>query len=347
MSRYICNNKNLHDKNITQGPVNTGNVKTGVLLTNLGTPEAPNASALRVYLKQFLSDPRVVEIPRLIWLIILHGIILRVRPAKSAKLYQSIWTDQGSPLMVISKQQQQKVQQQLNTLYGDDVEVALAMRYGKPDIASALKSFQAKGVNKIVVLPLYPQYSGPTTGSTFDAITNEIKQWRWIPSLHFISGYHDSADYISALANSIAEQFEQHGQPEKLLMSFHGMPKLFLDNGDPYYCFCQKTARLVAEKLNLNSNQYVACFQSRFGKAEWLKPYTDDVLAQLAQDGVKNVAIVSPAFSADCLETLEELEHESREVFLSHGGKSYHYIPALNDRDDHINSIVNLLKPHI
>lgn len=347
MSRYKCNNKNLHDNNMTKGPAKIGAVKTGVLLTNLGTPEAPTASALRTYLAEFLSDPRVVEIPRIVWLIILHGIILRVRPKKSAKLYQSIWTDEGSPLLVITKQQQAKVAAQIRQTYGDSVEVGIAMRYGELSISKALKAFQAKGVNKIIALPLYPQFSGPTTASTFDAISTELQTWRWIPSLHFISGYHDNPLYINALAASIEEHIALHGKPEKLLFSYHGMPKLFLENGDPYYCFCQKTTRLVIEKLGLSESDYLTTFQSRFGKAEWLKPYTDTCLEEFATQGIKKVAIISPAFSADCLETLEELEVESRKVFIESGGTEFHYINALNDRDDHIDAMVSLITPHI
>ncbi|WP_286263193.1 ferrochelatase [Thalassotalea atypica] len=324
--------------------VHNSKAKTGVLLTNLGTPSEPTAGALRTYLREFLSDPRVVEIPRFIWMIILHGIILRIRPAKSAKLYQSIWTDQGSPLLAISEQQTEKVRKKITSKYGDTVIVDLAMRYGEPSIAKALKNFQQQGVNNIIVLPLYPQYAGPTTGSTFDAITDELKTWRWIPSLHFLSSYHDDAMYIKALVNSISEHFAEFGQPKKLVFSYHGMPKLFHSQGDPYYCFCVKTTRLVIEQLGLADEDYVMTFQSRFGKAEWLKPYTDATLASLPEQGVKDVAIISPAFSADCLETLEELESENREIFIEAGGESYRYIPALNSRDDHIEAISGLVQ---
>ncbi len=337
MSRFKGRGKEVHDSK----------AHTGILLTNLGTPDEPTPSALRRYLKEFLSDPRVVEIPRLVWLVILHGIILRVRPAKSAKLYESIWTDEGSPLLVISKKQQQKLAQQIQNDYGDEVIVDVAMRYGQPSIKDALQRFQAKGLKKIVILPLYPQYAGPTTASTFDAVTNEIKQWRWIPQLHFISSYHDNSHYIQALANSIKEHIQDKGKPEKLVFSYHGMPKAFHDWGDPYFCFCQKTTRLVAESLNLNEDEYIVTFQSRFGKAEWLKPYTDETLESLAKSGTKNVAIISPAFSVDCLETLEELVHENKEVFIEAGGKEYHYIPALNDRHDHILVMQDLVKPYL
>ncbi len=347
MSRYINHTKNLHDKNITTGPADTGVVKTGVLLTNLGTPDAPSEGALRIYLREFLSDPRVVEIPRVVWMIILHGIILRVRPSKSAKLYQTIWTEQGSPLLVNSRAIQQKVAADIKDEHGDSVTVAIAMRYGNPSISKALQEFQQQGVNKIIVLPLYPQYAGPTTGSTFDAVSKEIQTWRWIPSLHFISGYHDNSDYIASLVNSISEHFKQHGKPDKLVLSFHGMPQLFLEWGDPYFCFCHKTTRLVVEKLGLAKSDYCISFQSRFGKAEWLKPYTDSCLKEFAEQGVRKVAVISPAFSVDCLETLEELEEQSRQVFLDAGGEEFHYIKALNDRDDHIKAMTGILRPHI
>ncbi|MFD2165192.1 ferrochelatase [Thalassotalea euphylliae] len=337
MSRYRGLDKSIHDRKL----------KTGVLLTNLGTPDAPTPAALRTYLSEFLSDPRVVEIPRLVWMIILHGIILRVRPAKSAKLYKSIWTEDGSPLMAISKAQTAKVKQHLHKTYGEDVTVDVAMRYGNPSIKEALNRFQKNGVNNIVILPLYPQFAGPTTASCFDAAVKEVSGWRWIPSIHFISSYHDHPLYIQALANSVREHIEAHGKPEKLVLSYHGMPKLFHDNGDPYYCFCAKTTRLLAEALEMKEDEFVMTFQSRFGKAEWLKPYTDETLADLAKQGIKHVAIASPAFSADCLETLEELVEENREEFIDAGGETYHYIPALNDRDDHIEMMLDLLKPHI
>ena len=224
MARFLGRTKELHNKK----------ANVGVLITNLGTPEAPTSTGLRNFLREFLSDPRVVEIPRVVWMIILHGIILRVRPKKSAALYKSVWTDEGSPLMVISKQQEVKIRQSLTEKYGDDVTLALAMRYGEPTIEKALNSFQESGVNDIVILPLYQQYSGPTTASTFDAVVKTIQKWRWIPSLRFISGYHDNPKYIKALAHSVTQHIEQHGKPDKLVLSYHGMPKLFLEQGDPY-----------------------------------------------------------------------------------------------------------------
>ena len=328
-------------------------VRTGVLLTNLGSPDAPTTSAVRTYLREFLSDPRVVEIPRLIWLIILHGIILRVRPKKSAALYKSVWTDDGAPLLVISRAQHQKIAKQLQDKYGNDVIVDLAMRYGNPSISSVLQKFQQQGVNNLVVLPLYPQYAGPTTASTFDAVSKELQKWRYIPNLNFINSYHDNKGYINALANSISEHISAHGKPDKLVLSYHGMPELFYQWGDPYYDFCKETtdllrqelqSRVKNEEIKFNDDFFVMTFQSRFGKAEWLKPYTDETLESLPKAGNKHIAIISPAFSADCLETLEELEGENREVFMEAGGEQYHYIAALNDRDDHIDALVNILE---
>lgn len=324
----------FHNKNVAS------RVTTGVLLVNLGTPDAPTTPAVRRYLAEFLSDPRVIEIPALVWKLILHGIILRVRPKKSAALYQSIWTDEGSPLLAISQHQQAAIQAQL----GDDVSVKLGMRYGNPSIASALREFREAGIQRIIVLPLYPQYAAPTTGSVFDAVARELMTWRWVPELDFINGYVNHPLYINALANSIREHIDAQGVPQKIIFSYHGMPKRNLELGDPYYCFCMKTTRLVQEKLALDPALCLSTFQSRFGYAEWLQPYTDKTLEALPGNGVKHIAIVSPAFSADCLETLEELAEQNREIFLHSGGEIYHYIPALNDRADHIEALVDIIK---
>jgi ferrochelatase len=325
-------------------------LQVGVLLTNLGSPSEPTEKAVRIYLREFLSDPRVVEIPRFIWMLILHGIVLRFRPKKSAKLYESVWTEQGAPLVVISQAQQQKAEREIKNQFGDDVIVDVAMRYGEPSISSVLQKFQQAGVDKLVVLPLYPQYAGPTTASTFDAVSKELQKWRYVPSLHFINSYHNNPLYIEALANSITEHVSEHGIPDKLVLSYHGMPELFYKRGDPYFECCQITTELVKKALltrdiGLTDETLVMTFQSRFGKAKWLQPYTDVTLAALAKEGTKHIAIISPAFSADCLETLEELEGENREVFMEAGGEKYHYIAALNDRDDHISAIVNVLIP--
>lgn len=339
MSRFSGITDNPHEGRFHQ--------KTGILLTNLGSPDAPTAKALRVYLKEFLSDPRIVEIPRLIWLIILHGIILRVRPKRSAKLYDSIWTENGSPLTHITRLQRDKLSNVLEQKGYTGTEVVMAMRYGNPSIEAGLEALREKGFTRIVVFPLYPQYSSPTTGSTFDAVSNVLRKWRWVPELHFISGYHKTSAYIESLANSIREDLEKNGIPDKIVFSYHGMPKLFLDNGDPYHCLCLQTTRLVVEKLGLDDDKVISTFQSRFGKAEWLKPYTDETLKSFPSQGIKNVAIISPAFSADCLETLEELEGENREIFEEAGGEKYRYISALNDRDDHIEAMFQVLKPNL
>lgn len=358
-SRFSAKKNNTH--NVLE---DENGITTGILLTNLGSPAAPTTGAVRKYLREFLSDPRVVEIPRIIWLIILHGIILRIRPKKSAKLYKSIWTEQGAPLLVISKAQQEKVALKLREKYGQSVIVDLAMRYGEPSIPSVLQKFQQQGVNNLIVLPLYPQYAGPTTASTFDAVSKELKKWRFVPSLNFINSYHNNHQYIKALANSIEEHFAEHGVPDKLILSYHGMPELFYQWGDPYYDFCKITTNLLKQELltrsnssnentalsttaNLSDDNFIMTFQSRFGKAQWLQPYTDETLEKLAKEGNKHVAIISPAFSADCLETLEELEHENRDVFMEAGGQTYYYIAALNDRDDHIDAIVSILEPKL
>lgn len=320
--------------------------KVAVLLLNLGTPDAPTPAAVRRYLAEFLADPRVVEIPRLLWMLILHGIILRVRPAKSAALYQKVWTEAGSPLMDISLKQKQKLQQKLIE-DGHDVSVHLAMRYGNPSVASTLQQLHQQGVDNIVVLPLYPQYAAPTTGSAFDAIARELSQWRYIPSLHFINTYHDNPDFIAALTASIEADFRSHGKPQKLVLSYHGMPERNLHLGDPYYCFCSKTTRLVTERLGLAPDEFVMTFQSRFGKAKWLQPYTDVTISALPAQGVRDVAIVCPAFSADCLETLEEIVGENGHLFAQAGGEKFRYIAALNDDNAHIVMMANLVKPYI
>lgn len=338
MNRFTALTEQAHEKK---------NNRTGILITNLGTPDEPDTASVRRYLNEFLSDPRVVEIPRLVWLVILHGIILRVRPAKSARLYKSIWTEDGSPLMAIGKRQRDRLEQVLRDSGQQDFELKLAMRYGKPSITGSLRAFQQQGIHRVVVLPLYPQYAGPTTGSTFDVVTNELRQWRWVPELHFINSYHDHTLYIEALAKSIRKHFDEYGKPQKLVLSYHGMPKRNLMLGDPYHCQCQKTTRLVVEQLGLGEEEYVTTFQSRFGKAEWLQPYTDATLESLPGQGIKDVAIISPAFSADCLETIEELDQENRKIFMDAGGEQYRYIPCLNDDDDHISLMMELVQPYL
>ena len=280
--------------------------KTGVLLVNLGTPDEATPSAVRRYLAEFLADPRVVEIPKLLWMLILHGIILRVRPAKSAALYQQVWTKDGSPLMDITKRQTKKLAEHFEQV-GEDVSVQFCMRYGQPSEYSTLQKMYKEGVDKLVVLPLYPQYAAPTTASAFDAIAKELMSWRYLPALHFINTYHDNPDFIDALAASITKDFALNGQPQKLVLSYHGMPERNLHLGDPYYCFCMPTTKLLVQKLGLNEEQYITTFQSRFGKAKWLMPYTDATMESLPGQGTTDIAVVCPAFSAHCLETLEEI----------------------------------------
>ncbi|MCC8999218.1 MAG: ferrochelatase [Candidatus Contendobacter sp.] len=318
---------------------------TGILLANLGTPDAPTPAAVRRYLAEFLWDSRVVEIPRLLWWLILHGVILRVRPAQSARKYQHIWTADGSPLLAISRRQSAAVAAQLAERYPGPVRVALGMRYGNPSIASALAELQAAGARRVLVLPLYPQYSAATVASTFDAIAAELRTWRWLPELRLITHYHDDPGYLDAVADSIrAAHIGQAG--ERLLFSFHGLPQRNLFAGDPYHCQCHKTARLVAERLELLPEQWAVAFQSRFGRARWLQPYTSALLADWAKAGVKSVTVVCPGFAADCLETLEEIAVENRQVFLDAGGEQYRYLPALNDAPAHIEMLAGLIGRH-
>ena len=337
MSRYSGEQDHRHDATEC----------LGVLLVNLGSPDAPTTSAVRRYLAEFLWDPRVVEIPRPLWWMILHGMVLRLRPSRSAHAYQRVWTDDGSPLLVISQRQARAMQEALTARYGERVQVALAMRYGNPSIKAGLDQLRAANARRIVVLPLYPQYSAATSGTVFDAVSAELKTWRWVPELRFINHYHDDDAYIAALVNSIRESWAQHGQAERLLFSFHGMPKRTLRAGDPYYCQCQKTARRVVERLALPEDRWQVTFQSRFGRAEWLQPYTDKTLRQWVHDGIKHVDVVCPGFSADCLETLEEIAMQNKEAFLAAGGARLHYITALNDRPDHIAALAGLLVRHL
>jgi protoporphyrin/coproporphyrin ferrochelatase len=303
---------------------------TAILLCNLGTPDAPTAPALRRYLAEFLSDPRVVEIPRPVWWLILHGIILRLRPKKSAAKYASIWTPEGSPLKVWTQKQALMLRGYLATR-GHTVEVRYAMRYGNPSIASQLDQLKADGATRILILPAYPQYSGTTTASVFDAVYSWAARIRRIPEFRFVNNYHDDPGYINALADRIRTHWRHYGQAGQLVMSFHGVPERTLKLGDPYHCECHKTARLLAEKLGLGKDRYKVTFQSRFGKAKWLEPYTEPTLIKMAQAGIQRVDVVCPGFTGDCLETLEEIAMEARHAFLQAGGKEFHYIECLND----------------
>ena len=317
---------------------------TGILLVNLGTPDAPTPAAVRRYLAEFLADPRVVEFPRILWRLILHGIILRVRPARVAKAYAKVWTSDGSPLLVQSQSICNKLQLHLKQQMPGPVHAELAMCYGNPSVASALTRLREKGIERLLVLPLYPQYSATTTGAVFDAVTKVLTQWRWLPAFRMLMQYHDHPLYIRAIADQIKQSRQQNGGSDKLILSFHGIPQRYFNNGDPYYCHCQKTARLIAEHLGLAADDWMLAFQSRFGREPWLQPYLDKTLEGMPQTGIKSVEIVAPGFAADCLETLEELALQNAELFKQHGGESYHYIPALNDSDAHIELLVNLIE---
>jgi len=321
--------------------------RLGVLITNLGTPEAPDPAALRRYLAEFLWDPRVVDLPRPLWWLILHGIILRVRPRRSAKLYREIWTDQGSPLLVHSQRQAEALQARLDRQWAGQVQVALGMRYGKPSIRGALESLRTRGVRRLLVLPLYPQYAASTTASTFDAVASVFEDWPWMPELRMMTGYHDQSAYIETVAASIRDAWAQAPAAAMLLFSFHGVPKRYLLAGDPYHCFCHATARSVAEVLGLEESRWRVVFQSRFGREEWLRPYADETLTELGKRGLDSVDVVCPGFSADCLETLEEIEGQMRQLFLDAGGKQFRYIPALNERDDHMDMLAGLVQQNL
>ena len=320
--------------------------RTGILITNLGTPDEATPSALRRYLAEFLWDRRVVDLPRWKWWLILHGIILRTRPAKVAKIYKKVWSSEGGPLLVISKQQQVALQKKLQEQFGVDVIVELGMRYGNPSISSALESLRAERVERIIVLPLFPQYSAATTGSTFDAVSDTIRGWRSIPELTFINEYHTHPKYIEALAKSIIEHRKFHDNisaGERLLFSYHGLPQSYHDAGDPYKSQCIATTNAVVKYLGLDESQFMIVFQSRFGKEEWLKPYIEETLRTLPKNGVKKIDLVCPGFSADCVETLEEIALQDRDMFVASGGSEYNYIPALNDNSAHIDTLSEIL----
>lgn len=308
----------------------------GILLLNLGTPEAPTTPALRRYLKQFLSDPRIVEQPRWLWWLILNGVILNIRPPRSAAAYRRIWTDKGSPLLIHSREIADGMAWKLAEDYGNPMHVELAMCYGHPSVAEAMGRLRERGCRRIVVLPLYPQYSATSTASALDAVWKELTRWRWMPEIRTITSYHDHPGYIAALADSISAYWQQHGRPDRLLFSFHGIPRRYFLAGDPYHCLCHKTARLVAEHLGLKDGDWKLAFQSLFGREEWLRPYTSETLAEWGGQGLGNVHVICPGFAADCLETLDEIAVENRHVFTKAGGGKFHYIPALNAAPSHI-----------
>jgi len=320
--------------------------RTAILYCNLGTPDAPTPQAVRRYLAEFLSDQRVVEIPRLVWMLILHGIILRFRPAKSAAKYASIWTADGSPLKIWTEKQAQLLQGWLGQR-GLQVKVRWAMRYGSNAIASQLDAMKADGVTRVLVITAYPQYSATTTASVFDAVYSWAKQTRTVPELRFVNRYHDDPAYIAALATHVERYWKAHGRPDKLVLSFHGVPERTLYLGDTYHCECFKTARLLAQRLGLTQDQFQVTFQSRLGRAKWLEPYTEPTLIALGESGVKRVDVLCPGFTSDCLETLEEINMEAREAFLHSGGQEFHYIPCLNDDPNWITALCAIAQTHM
>jgi len=318
--------------------------RIGVLVTNLGTPDAPTPSALRRYLKQFLWDPRVVELPRPLWWLILNGVILTIRPRRSAKSYATVFTDEGSPLLFHTRNQAQALAVALQSRGHEELVVDFAMRYGNPSIPSVLENMMQQGVRKLLVVPLYPQYSASTTASTFDAISADFTRRRLMPEFRFVTHYHDFPPFIAAAAQRIEAHWAEHGRADRLMFSYHGVPKKYLLNGDPYHCECHKTSRLLADALGLGADEWMTTFQSRFGREEWLNPYTDETLKALPGQGVKSVQIFCPGFSADCLETIEEIGEENREYFEHAGGERYEYISALNDRPEHISALADLVQ---
>ena len=319
--------------------------RLGLLLVNLGTPDAPTTRAVRRYLAEFLSDPRVIEAPRALWWLALHGVVLRIRPRRSAAAYAKIWTPQGSPLLVDSEALAQGLQRRLAVRFGDRVLVSLAMSYGLPSIGSALEHLRRQNVRRLLVLPLYPQYSGTTTASVFARVTAELARWRWIPELRFVNDYHDEEAYLAAVADSVAEHWRLHGR-KHLLFSFHSIPQRYFAAGDPYHCQCQATARGVAARLDLAAEDWSVAFQSRLGREPWLQPYTDVLLERYAQSGPRQVTVVCPGFAVDCLETLEEIDMRNRAAFFLRGGDELDYVPCLNSSESHTHLLEQLLLRH-
>jgi len=321
--------------------------RVGILLTNTGSPAAPTPEALHPYLHQFLSDPRVVDYPRWVWGPILHGIILRTRPRRSARLYQNVWTPEGSPLIATAKRQADGIRALFGSQYPRPVQVAVGMRYGEPSIARGLRELRGQGVSQFVIFPLFPQFTHATTTSTFDAVQEELATWPTLPEVRTIDNYHDHPAYLRALAASIRETWAEKGYPDRLLFSFHGIPERYRRNGDPYREQCEATARGVATELNLPPGAWQIAFQSRFGPEPWLQPYTDQTLAAWGRAGVRTAHVLCPGFSADCLETVDEIGREARHTFFEAGGQDFHYIPALNDRLDHLQALMEILAAHL
>lgn len=343
MARYESESAFTHDRS----------PKIGVLLINLGTPDAPTTEAVRRYLAEFLSDPRVVEIPRIAWKAILHGVVLRVRPARSAAKYATIWTPDGSPLLVHSQRQRVLLQGYLGERLkaagfpGDLCAIELGMRYGRPAVRDAIDRLRAAACERILAIPLYPQYAASTTGSAFDAVAAHLATLRRVPGLRFVDTFHDDPGYIKALARTVNDYWMKHGRPDRLVVSFHGIPRRSLELGDPYHCLCHVTARRLAQELGLDPKQWILSFQSRFGRAEWLKPYTMETLVTLAKEGAGRVDVLCPGFVSDCLETLEEIAIEGRRAFQQAGGKDFHAIPCLNESPQWIAALADLAIRHL
>ena len=334
------------DNGETNGEMTPSN---GVLLVNLGTPEAPTSKAVRPYLRQFLSDPRVIEWPRWFWLPLLEAIILRVRPKRSARLYETIWTEEGSPLLTISQEIAVGLQEALSGGSKTPVKVALAMRYGHPSIGAGLEELRRAHAERVLILPLYPQYSATTVGTIFDEVFDTLKQWRWVPEIRTINHYHEHPLYIEAIASSIRRYWSENGRGNRLLLSFHGIPISYSQKGDPYRGQCRQTAQLIthALELELDEKEVFFAFQSRFGPEDWLQPYTDETIVAWAQEGAGRVDTICPGFATDCLETLQEMGMENRDLYLESGGKEYAYIPALNAAPEHIRLLADLVRQNI
>ncbi|MCU0760048.1 MAG: ferrochelatase [Steroidobacteraceae bacterium] len=335
--RYLSSSKYDHDTP----------ERIGVLLVNSGTPDSTSTADVRRFLGRLLGDPRVVELPRVLWLPLLHGIILRTRPFRSARKYRSIWTDQGSPLLAYSAQLRERLAARLGERVIAPIAVEMGMLYASPSVPEALGRLRDAGAQRILVVPMFPQYCGVTTGAVHDQVTDELSRWRWLPELRFVSEYHEHTGYIEALRASVADHWALNGRTEHLLLSFHGIPDKYFRRGDPYYCKCQKTARLLADELNLPEGSWSLSFQSRYGPGKWLRPYTDEVLEAMPKRGIRSVTVACPGFAVDCLETLEEVDIEYRERFLAAGGTNFQYVPALNAHPSHATALADLVVRHL
>jgi len=319
----------------------------GVLAANIGSPAAPTPSAVRAYLRRFLADPRVVELPRLRWWLLRNLIVLPLRPRRSAELYRRIWTPEGSPLLVINSRQTADLELELTRRHGEHVPVELGMAYGRPFIAQALRKLRDRGCTRFLILPLFPQYSATTTASVFDAVARELSTWRRVPELRLIAGYHDHPAYIEALAAGVERTWREGGKPARLLLSFHGLPVRYAEAGDPYPEQCRATAALLTEALDIDPGRVITGFQSRFGREPWLEPATDALLRAWGGEGLEGLDVVCPGFAADCLETLEEIALTGRETFELAGGRKFRYLPALNDRPQHIAALADIVDRHL